>query len=338
MIKYLIPFLAALLFTSVFIFLLKFFLGNGKWEGRISDRHIHHKKTFRLGGAAMILAFNLAIFSNPDLVISPELFGTMLASCLILVMGVWDDVREISWKSQLFYQIAVAIIIFIFGIRIYGIRNPLAGGIINLETGMGVLIAFLISILWIVIIINSMNWLDGIDGLSGGIFFICSMAMFVLSLRPEVNQPPVAILAMILAGSALGFLFFNFYPSVIMAGTSGSMFMGFILATLAIFAGTKVATAILVLSLPIIDFIWVIGERLRQKKSIFTADKNHLHHKLLELGWSQKKITLYYYAITAIITIIALNTRAVGKSLAFAGIFIIAVSVLLFINKKLAKA
>jgi UDP-GlcNAc:undecaprenyl-phosphate/decaprenyl-phosphate GlcNAc-1-phosphate transferase len=262
----------------------------------------------------------------------------MLASWMILAVGVWDDLREISWKTQLFYQTAAAVLIFIFGIRIFGIRNPLSGGVISLEEGIGIAVAFFISILWIIVIINSMNWLDGIDGLSGGIFFICSIAMFVLSLRPEVNQPPVAILAMILAGSALGFLFFNFYPSVIMAGTSGSMFMGFILATLAIFAGTKVATAILVLSLPIIDFIWVIGERLRHKRSIFEADKNHLHHKLLELGWSQRKITLGYYGITAIVTFIALNTRVVGKSIAFVLILAIVASTLFFINKKLARA
>lgn len=329
--------MTALVLSGISMFSLKFFLRNKDWTRRDSARHIHSRQTLRMGGAAMIVAFNLAIILNPDLVISPQLFGAMFASWIILAVGAWDDVREISWESQLFFQVFIAMLVFVFGIRIYGIRNPWAGDIIKLDVGLGIMLAFFIAVLWIVVIINSMNWLDGIDGLSGGIFFICSMAMFVLSLRPEVNQPPMAILSMILAGSALGFLLFNFYPSVMIAGTSGSMFMGFILAVMAIFAGTKVATAILVLSLPIIDFVWVIVERVRHKKSIFKADKNHLHHKLLELGWSQRKITAYYYGITVMITGIALNTRVVGKSLAFMGVFIIVASILFFINKKLAR-
>jgi UDP-GlcNAc:undecaprenyl-phosphate GlcNAc-1-phosphate transferase len=115
------------------------------------------------------------------------------------------------------------------------------------------------------------------------------------------------------------------------------MFMGFSLAVLAIFAGAKIATAILVLAIPIIDFVWVIGERIRNGKSIFKPDKNHLHHKLMELGWSQKKIALHYYAVTMIIAIVALNTRIIGKSITLILASVVMSSIILGVNYKLAQ-
>lgn len=282
----------------------------------------------------MIAAFNISILLNRDLFINHQLYGFMLASLLILIVGIWDDISEVFWKTQLFYQVAAAVLVFISGIRIFHVTNPL-GGIIDLNTGIGIIFSIIMVIFWIVMMINAMNWLDGIDGLSGGISLIGALTIFFLSLYPEVNQPPVAILSLILAGTILGFLIFNFYPSAILAGTSGSMFMGFALAVLAIFAGTKIATAILVMALPIIDFLWVIGERARKKKSIFEADRSHLHHKLLELGWSQKKITLYYYAVTVLISIVALNTRVIGKSITLAVAVLIMVGALAFVERKL---
>ena len=118
-----------------------------------------------------------------------------------------------------------------------------------------------------------------------------------------------------------------------MAGTAGSMFMGFALATLAIFSGTKIATTLLILTVPLVDFLWVIWERWKKKQSIFIPDKNHLHYKLLELGWSQKKIAVSFYIITGIIAIIALNTRAIGKSITLFLFVIIMVLMLIGINK-----
>jgi len=335
MIKFILPFVLTFILTVLLIFVIKFFTSKFKIDQRKSKRHIHRKNILRFGGVAMILAFNLAIIFNSDLVLTVPLFGAMLASVIILIVGVWDDLREIFWKTQLFYQVAVAIIIFIFGVRIYYVTNPLNGGVINIDTGFMIIFSIMLVIFWVVLMINSMNWLDGIDGLSGGVTLIGAITIFCLSLYPDVNQPPVAILAMILAGSALGFLIFNFYPSMILAGTSGSMFMGFALAFLAIFAGTKIATALLVMALPMVDFIWVIGERIKNKKAIFTPDSNHLHHKLMKIGWSQRKIALYYYILTAIIASIALNTRIIGKSLTLIITAIIMVSALIIINKKL---
>ena len=313
--KYLIPFLEAFICTVILILLLIPLAKKVKWKGRKDERHIHDGKILRIGGLAMVLAFNLVIYVNPDLVVSPELIGFSIASIILMLVGFWDDIQEIFWKTQLFVQMSVTCLIFILGVRIYYVTNPLTGGLFNLDLGNTVLISLLLVVAWVVLVINAINWVDGLDGLSGGISLIAIMTTFFLSFKPEVNQPPVAIISIILAGVFLGFLIFNFYPARILAGTSGAMFMGLALAVLAIFSGTKIATAILVLTIPIIDFLWVISERLRLGHSIFHPDKNHLHHKLLEIGWSQKKVSLYYYGATILVAIIALNTRSIGKGI-----------------------
>jgi UDP-GlcNAc:undecaprenyl-phosphate/decaprenyl-phosphate GlcNAc-1-phosphate transferase len=336
MIKYLIPFLISFLLTVALTILLILIAKKIKWKKRSSDRHIHKDGAHRIGGIAMALAFNVAIMLNRDLVITPELYGLMIGSLAIMVFGFWDDIREIYWKIQISCQIGVAILIFILGVRIYYITNPITGGIISLDYGLKIVIATLLIIFWIVLVMNAVNWLDGVDGLSGGVTAISSMTIFFLSLHPEVNQPPVAIISSALFGAALGFVIFNFYPSRILAGTSGSMFMGLALAVLAVFSGTKIATALLVLSIPIIDLVWVIGERIKSGESIFKPDKKHLHYRLLDLGWSQKKIALFYYVVTGIIAFIALNTRVIGKGITISLVVILMVVFYLAINKKTA--
>ena len=339
MIKFVIPFIVSFFLCALFIVIAIRLAAKFNWKSRQSERHIHNVKgkIFRVGGLAMILAFNLSVFLDRNLFLNPELYGLMAASLFLMLVGVWDDLREMSWQTQLFFQIAAVMIVFIIGVRIYYVTNPLSGGIINLDSGLGTLFSAIIMIAWATLIMNSMNWLDGIDGLSGGITLIGSLAIFFLSLKPEVNQPPIAILAMILAGSTLGFLVFNFNPSQVLAGTSGSMFMGFLLAILAVFSGTKIATTLLVMALPVIDFIWVIGERIKNKKSVFKPDKNHLHYKLLELGWSQRKINFLFYLITMVIAAIALNTRFIGKSVTLLLTGAIMAVALLAINNKIKK-
>jgi UDP-GlcNAc:undecaprenyl-phosphate/decaprenyl-phosphate GlcNAc-1-phosphate transferase len=273
---------------------------------------------------------------NKDLIINSQLYGFLLGNIILLVICFWDDLKEIFWKIQLFGQIAVAVFVFIMGVRIYYITNPLNGGIIKLDSGIGIIFSVAIVISWLILVMNSINWADGIDGLSGGITFITASAIFFLSFHSDVNQPPVAIISTILMGTVLGFLMFNFYPSKILAGTTGAMFMGFSLAVLGIFAGTKIATSLLVLAVPVIDLLWVVGERARNKKSIFIPDRNHLHYKLMELGWSQRKIVLVYWMVTAVIAAIALNTRAIGKGVTLLLVGIVMVIAILMINKKIS--
>jgi UDP-GlcNAc:undecaprenyl-phosphate GlcNAc-1-phosphate transferase len=337
MIKYVIPFITSFISTTILIIVCIYVGRRVSFSNRRSIRHIHAKNTVRLGGIALILGFNLSLLINPDIVITSQLIGVMIASLVILVIGTWDDFKELFWKNQLFYQVAIAVLVFIMGIRIYYITNPLTGGIINLDAGPGVFISMILVLIWIVLIINTLNWLDGIDGLSDGITFICMLTIFALSLKPEVNQPPMAILAIIMAGTTLSFLIFNYNPARILAGTAGSMFMGFMLSVTAIFAGTKIATALLVLAIPVIDFVWVIIDRWRKKKSIFRPDSNHLHYKLLKLGWSQRQINFYFFAVTILIALIALNTRVIGKSITLAATVLIITVMLFFIDKKIKR-
>jgi len=336
MLKYLIPFLTSFLLSVFFICLSFLFCKKNVSEKRDSARHIHAKgKIIRWGGLAIVLSFNASILLSGDLVISFELWGMMLASLLILIVGIRDDIHELSWKFQFVFQSLIAGVIFLFGIRIRYLVDPFFGKMIHLDSGWMIELSFLAGLVWVLLLMNAMNWLDGIDGLSGGITLIAVLTIFFLSLKAEVNQPPIAIVTMILVGSILGFLIFNFNPGKIMAGTAGSMFMGFSLAVLAIFSGTKIATTLLVLMIPLIDFVWVIRERWKRGGSIFVPDKNHLHYKLLELGWSQKKITSSFFVITGFIAVIALNTRVIGKSITLVLFAIIMILVLIGIEKYL---
>jgi UDP-GlcNAc:undecaprenyl-phosphate/decaprenyl-phosphate GlcNAc-1-phosphate transferase len=316
---FLIPFLVSFFLAVIFLigiiklFKTKDFLNK---NSRTSLRHIHRQEILRFGGVAIILAFALTLLLDINLVISRQLFWVLLLSGGILLFGLFDDLWELSWQKQLIFQVVIALAVFWSGIQLVYVTNPF-GGIFLFTNSFGYVLSFGLVVAWILLIINAMNWVDGIDGVSGGITAIGALTIFFVSLRPEVNQPPVGIIAMALLGAMLAFLAFNFNPAKILAGTSGSVFMGFTLAVLALFAGAKIATTLLVLAIPIIDALWVIFERLGSRESIFKPDQRHLHYRLRQLGWSQRKICLFYWLVTGLIAFIALNVGAKGKLLIF---------------------
>jgi len=320
--------IAAILISAVVLFSKKKIA-----DGRVSSRHIHRSTVSRLGGAALIISFIATLFFDPRLAGSAPLEGLFAGCSAILIFGIIDDFKQLSWKIQLLFQIVLVGLVYAIGLKLVFAPHPL-GGFFSFDATFGYAFSLLISIGWIVALMNAMNWVDGTDGVSGGITLIAAGTIFLLSLRPEVNQPPVAIITAALVGSLAAFLLFNFHPSRILAGTSGAMFMGFALAALAIFAGAKIATTLLVLAIPVIDALWVIAERFGAGKSIFSADKRHLHFRLLALGWSQKKICLFYWSITLCIAIIALNTRAFGKTITFSAILVLMLAVLFVVRKK----
>jgi UDP-GlcNAc:undecaprenyl-phosphate GlcNAc-1-phosphate transferase len=305
-------------------------------DTRTSARHIHPAGISRFGGVALILAFIAAVLLDKRLVMTAPLLAVLVASGAILFFGVLDDIRQLSWKTQLFFQVVVVFFVYFAGVRLQYMTNPF-GGIFLFNNQIGYVLGLIVVVLWVVFIMNAINWIDGIDGSSAGVAFIGALAIFFLSLRPEVNQPPVGIIAAALLGALAAFLLFNFHPARILAGTSGSMFMGFILAIMAIFAGAKIATTLLVLAIPIIDALWVIGERIWSNSSIFSADRRHLHYRLLELGWSEKKICLFYYGVTALIAVAALNTRVLGKTVILVVIGILMVAFLFLIRNRISQ-
>ncbi len=329
---FLVPFLTAFGLTAGFIivFLSLPFFRERRWRNRSRSG----KQTLsRMGGAAMILAFLAALFLDTHLVLTKEFLGLALGTIVVLAFGLWDDFSELDWKTQVFFQVALAILIFIFGIRVAYVTNPF-GGIWSLHVEDWLFPSFFFVFCWVMLVMNVTNWLDGLDGLCGGVAFITFLTIFALSLKPEVNQPPLAILAIIGAGVTAGFLLFNIYPARILAGTAGAMFLGFFISVLAIVAGTKIATALLVLALPIADAAWVIVSRLRAKAPVFEADERHLHYRLRELGWSDGRITAFFFLVTAFIAGIALNTQALGKLAAILLVLGIIFLLLLFVERK----
>ena len=331
---YLTPFLLA---CTLSVFLTAVFLWATRhlrwYTRRASRRHIHNKKISRLGGVIIIVAFLATLFLDPHLLFSQTLWGVIVATVGILLIGMWDDFYELDWRTQLFFQIVLVIFLFVIGVRVEYITNPL-GGMLILSVGHYLLPSFLFVVAWMLLMMNAMNWLDGVDGLSGGVTVIGALTIFFLSLFPEVHQQPVGIITMALAGAVFGFLIFNFHPARIFAGSAGSLFMGFMLGVLAIFAGTKIATALLVMAIPVMDALWVVCARLRAGKSIFQPDQRHLHFKLLALGWSQRRVALFFYTLTGGIAFIALNTRAIGKSVTILTVGLLMIFVLVYTERK----
>jgi UDP-GlcNAc:undecaprenyl-phosphate GlcNAc-1-phosphate transferase len=313
---YLKPFIFSFLAAGALVPLVywaafKFF----KWK--IRPRDIHKTVVPRLGGVALILVFWLAVFLDKNLVIDKPLWGLLIGSALILIFGFWDDVKELKPIIQMAVQILLALVIISAGVSVDYLRNPF-GGLIRLD-GFG----FLFIIVWTVLIINVINWLDGLDGLAGGVALVGFIVIFILSTSPIVNQPPIGILSVILIGALLAFLIFNFprkRGSIIILGTSGSMFLGFMMGSLSIYSGSKVATAALVLGVAVLDAVWVIWQRARSKVPVYQADQRHLHHRLLKIGFSQRQIVCFYSALSLAFGAIALISGTQGKILAFLGL------------------
>jgi len=326
---YFSPFLTAFVLSFALIIAL---IGIGKkYElyDKISKNKVHKENIARFGGAAIIISFLLAIFLSGNLEFDNLKRGIVASSLVILFFGVYDDLKNLSWKKQFLGQIVIVIIMLCAGLQVDYIANPFGGPEFRLDLYEFSIFNFQFSIfgsifitLWIVGFMNAMNWLDGLDGLAGGVGFIGAITLFFLSISNLVNQPPLGIISIILAGAILGFLIFNFYPAKIFMGTSGSMFLGFILATLAIFSGGKIATALLVMGFPILDAVWVIAQRIKSGKSPFKGDARHLHYKLLEKGWPRKKVVLFIYSICIIFGVSAILFQNINKLFALAILFI----------------
>lgn len=316
-------------------------------------RRIHQRVTPRLGGVAVLAAFfTVFVTYLPELAphFKPnQLLGFSLAAALLLIVGVIDDKRGVPAYLQLLTHIACGLALVVVGMGIDEITNPLGGGKISLDvltftqTINGVdyhlnLPADLITVLWVVLVINALNWLDGLDGLAAGVGAIAAGTIALLSVSALVGQPHVALLALILAGSLIGFLTYNWQPARIFLGTVGSAFIGFTLATLAIVSGGKVATALLVLGFPILDALTLIVKRTVAGAKPWEADARHLHHLLLGRGWSVRQTVLSIYVLSACFGGLALLTQTTrGKAYAFAGLIILMSAVLVWLARPTKK-
>lgn len=297
---------------------------------------------YRLGGVAIVLGFLIAFLFNRSLVFDGPKIGILIAGILILIFGLLDDYFNFFAWPQFIFQTLVAVLVLFFGFHLDFLTNPF-GQAFNLNTinfeifGQSLsLWGSLIIIGWVLLIMNAFNWLDGVDGLAGGVGTIGFLALFILSVSNLVNQPPLGIMSLMMAGALIGFLIINFPwrgNSNLMMGTAGSMFAGFMLAALSILSGAKIMTTFLVLSLPIFDALWVIWSRFKDKKSIFKKDRRHLHYRLQKSGFSQRKILLFYYTLTAVLALLAVFSQTTGKVFGLLAVLILSVIILFSVKE-----
>ena len=310
-----------------------------------AKRKIHKKVMARGGGVAIFIAFIIVCFSLlPNF--PKEFIGLLIAGTMVLVVGLIDDIRRLSPWVKLVVQVAAALIAAIgFGITISNITNPFGNTIVLEQTTnqLSILgldlsfnwIAVLLAVIWMVGMTNTINFLDGIDGLSGGVSAIAAGIIFLLAISDKVSQPNTALVSIILMGAALGFLVYNFYPAKIFNGDSGAYFLGMTLGILAIFSGAKLATAALVLGLPILDAVWAVFRRLIHKKSPFTADRGHLHYLFLDSGFSQRQAVLSIYLLCIIFGLVGIMGTTPQKTIGI--VVLIVVMIILLVGLAVLK-
>ena len=300
---------------------------------------LHKNPIPRGGGIPLFLGvFLTSLLFLPMTKIMTALF---IASFISLAVGVLDDKYDVSPYIRFLINIFCAVFVVYFGANIPFITNPF-GGILylnsmNLPFIHGVDLSFLpevIAVLWIVWVMNMLNWSKGVDGQMPGIVAISATVIGVLSLRfshLDTTSAMVATLSFIIAGSSLGFLIFNFYPAKIFPGY-GATSVYLLLAVVSILSGAKLATAILVMGVPLTDGAITIVRRIMSGKSPFWHDKKHLHHLLLSLGFGQRRIALFYWIISAILGAISLVLSSKGKLFAIIMLVIIAGGAILFLH------
>ncbi|MGZ9161057.1 MAG: MraY family glycosyltransferase [Candidatus Limnocylindrales bacterium] len=298
---------------------------------RPGARRINTRPIPRAGGIAIAAAFLLVAapfvvlneqfhWVPPALILQQGDFIALFAGgAAAAIIGALDDLFDLRARWQLGGQILLALAAVAFGIGIGVVNNPFGEGVIRLSQPFSV--GF--TVFWIVGMINSINWIDGLDGLSSGIALIASVTLGLISLTTQVSQPLIAVMCFALAGALLGFLRWNFHPARIFSGTSGVQFVGYTLAVLSILGSAKIAVALLVLGVPIIDTFWIIVGRLSQRRSPFTPDRSHIHHRLLDLGLSHRSTVLVIYGICIALGLLAMLVSEVTQLYAFLGVFIV---------------
>jgi UDP-GlcNAc:undecaprenyl-phosphate GlcNAc-1-phosphate transferase len=244
-----------------------------------------------------------------------------------------DDKADVNPYVRLASNFLVAILVVATGSTIPYITNPLTGGVLPLDVFMisftfGAIhitigLSHLLTILWIVWTMNIIGWSAGVDGQMPGYVAIAAFVLGLLSLRYSLldpNQVWVTVLAFVVAGAFLGFLPWNFYPQRIMPGYGGKTLAGYYLALLGILSFAKLGTALLVLGIPMLDAVATLVRRIGTKKSPVLADRGHLHHRLLDLGWSKPKIALFYWGVSAILGLVSLTVTSTLKVFAFVAV------------------
>lgn len=276
-------------------------------------RKIHSVPVPRLGGIAIVVAFfgPIIAFSSLEVSFEGDIFsgklgtiGLLLGGGCIAALGILDDIRGVKASTKLFVQIPVAIMMYLLGFQINLLANPF-GATVSLGW-----LAIPVTVIWIVGITNAINLIDGLDGLAAGVSLFATAVNFAIAVIH--NNYPMIVFSATLAGAIVGFLFYNFNPATIFMGDSGSMFLGFTLATTSLQVNQKSSTAVallipvIALGLPIADTLLAFARRALAGKSPFSADRGHLHHRLLDKGFSHRQAAAFLYFCCFILALVAL--------------------------------
>lgn len=317
------------------------------------EQKIHNRTLPRLGGLAVLLPFLLIFTTSVDL--TTQMWGIIVGVLILMISGAVDDKFDLSSKQQFFFQILASVITVIAGtsitfIQVMGVEIDL--NLYSREFFLGDLIynfvfpADLFTVFWIVTIINALNWVFGIDALGEGITIITSITIMFIAVK--TGRPELAILPAALAASMMGYFPYNYPPSKIISGTIGTSSYGYLVAVLATISGAKISTAILLLTLPLFDMFWVIIYRLTHFKNVpllkrpFQSGRIHLHHRLMNAGYTMKETLVIETAVMGVIAVFAYYLAGFGAkllsiSVLMAIIFFIASITVLSSRKKRAK-
>ncbi len=296
-------------------------------------------------GVALFLTF--LITSLLFLPLTESVRAVLVGATLLAGTSFVDDRRDISPYFRLSVQALAALILVMGGIGMSVLSTPFGGMLaldqIQIPIHLGqltftfTLLADLITILWVMVMVNAFNWIDGVPGMTTSISAVTSFILLLLSMRPDfhyIDQTLSILLSSIIFGMSMAFLIFDFPPPKFIIGDTGSMLLGFLLAVTALISGGKIATTLLVLGFPILDFIWVIGRRLWKRQSPFRGDLWHFHHRFLKAGYSERQVVIFFFSTSLGFGLLALGLQTVGKLWALLGISFFMLLVVGFLYSK----
>ena len=309
----LVAFIVAFIITfSTTPFVKKLAFKIGAVDVPRDSRRMHKRPTARLGGLAIFFGFIISavIFSQID----KEITGILIGATIIVILGIFDDIYALSAKIKFAVQLVAALCPAIMGVSIDFIKVPSFISDYG-YIGLGYF-AIPITLVWIVGITNAINLLDGLDGLACGVSSISALTLLCIAII--VGEPTVAFLTSALAGACFGFLPYNFNPAKLFMGDTGALFLGFVLASISVqglfkgYAVISIAAPLLILGLPIFDTTSAILRRVKNHQPIMSPDRGHLHHRLVDAGFSQKQAVTIIYVLCLILCISAIILIATG--------------------------
>jgi len=292
------------------------------------ERRMHHTPIPRMGGSAIFLGFIVSFLIFGGKMITSEMQGILLGAVIIIVLGILDDIMTLKALPKFAVQIIAAVVVVCHGCRIEHFMG----------LAMPSWLSYAVSIIWIVMITNAVNFIDGLDGLAAGVSAISAGTMLVVALM-LVGENNLAAIASALFGGCVGFIPYNFNPASIFMGDTGSTFLGFMLASISIFGLFKTyaiisfAVPFLLLGLPIFDICFAVIRRVAKGQSPMHADRGHVHHRLIDMGFSQKQAVAIAYLISALLGLAAVLLTDSGEVQAL--IFLAAILVVGAIGFKL---